>query len=107
MPIVFFQERVSKAPIGIPIPDITPLNPPLGLVPPLPPKIEQLTDTAQLSAAEALMAGLAYAGQQQRLGVRQRPARRGALRPPAASRASSSACAAPACRSTGCTTSRA
>ena len=41
MPIVFFQEPFSKAPIGIPIPDVTPLNPPLGLVPPLPPKIEQ------------------------------------------------------------------
>jgi hypothetical protein len=63
IPIVFFQESVSKAPIGIPIPDITPLNPPLGLVPPLPPKIEELNDTAHLSAPQALMAGLAYAGQ--------------------------------------------
>ena len=57
MPIVFFQEPFSKAPIGIPIPDITPLNPPLGLVPPLPPKIVKLDDTAHLSAPEALMAG--------------------------------------------------
>ena len=63
MPIVFFQEANSKAPIGIPIPDITPLNPPLGLVPPLPPKIVKLKDTAHLSAPEALMRGLAYAGQ--------------------------------------------
>jgi hypothetical protein len=62
-PIVYFQEPNSKAPIGIPIPDITPLNPPLGLVPPLPPKIEKLDSTAHLSAPEALMAGLAYAGQ--------------------------------------------
>ena len=51
MPIVFFQEPLSKAPIGIPIPDITPLNPPLGLVPPLPPKIEYLNDTAHLNPA--------------------------------------------------------
>jgi len=63
IPIVFFQEPISKAPIGVPIPDVTPLNPPLGLVPPLPPKIEKLDDTAHLSAPEALMAGLAYAGQ--------------------------------------------
>ena len=63
IPIVFFQESVSKAPIGVPIPDISPLNPPLGLVPPLPPKIKKLTDTAHLSAPQALMAGLAYAGQ--------------------------------------------
>ena len=63
IPIVFFQEPISKAPIGIPIPDVTPLNPPLGLVPPLPPKIVKLDDTSHLSAPEALMAGLAFAGQ--------------------------------------------
>jgi hypothetical protein len=63
MPIVFFQEPFSKAPIGVPIPDISPLNPPLGLVPPLPPKIQKLEQTSHLSAPEALMAGLAYAGQ--------------------------------------------
>lgn len=63
MPIVFFQEPISKAPIGIPIPDISPLNPPLGLVPPSPPKIKKLDDTAHMSPLSALMAGLAYAGQ--------------------------------------------
>lgn len=63
IPIVFFQEPVSKAPIGLPIPDITPLNPPLGLVPPLPPRIAKLDYTAHLPAPQALMAGLAYAGQ--------------------------------------------
>ncbi|WP_321796811.1 hypothetical protein [Caballeronia sp. J97] len=63
MPIVFFQESVSKVPIPVPIPDITPLNPPLGIVPPLPPKIEQLDRTAHLPAPQALMAGLAYASQ--------------------------------------------
>jgi hypothetical protein len=63
MPIVFFQEPISKAPIGIPIPDISPLNPPLGLVPPLPPQIKSLDNTAQMSPLSALMTGLAYAGQ--------------------------------------------
>ena len=63
MPIVFLQEPISKVPIPIPIPDISPLNPPLGLVPPLPPKIEQLDSTAQMSPLGALMTGLAYAGQ--------------------------------------------
>ncbi|AJY40243.1 hypothetical protein I6G56_20980 [Burkholderia humptydooensis] len=61
MPIVFFQESTTKVPIPVPIPDVTPLAPPLGLVPPLPPKIEKLDATAHLSAPEALMAGLAYA----------------------------------------------
>lgn len=60
LPIVFFQEPISKAPIGIPIPDVTPMNPPLGLVPPLPPRIEPLTDTAHLSVLGALSKGLAF-----------------------------------------------
>ncbi|WP_372529052.1 hypothetical protein [Piscinibacter sp.] len=63
MPIVFFQEPISKVPIGIPIPDISPLNPPLGLVPPLPPQLKSLDNTAQMSPLSALMSGLAYAGQ--------------------------------------------
>jgi hypothetical protein len=63
LPIVFFQEPFSKAPIGVPIPDVTPLNPPLGAVPPLPPRIELLDRTGHLSAPQALMAGIAYAGQ--------------------------------------------
>lgn len=63
LPIVFIQEPISKVPIGIPIPDISPLNPPLGLVPPLPPKITRLKNTAHLTPLSALMTGLAYAGQ--------------------------------------------
>ena len=63
MPVVFFQESASKAPIPVPIPDVTPLNPPLGAIPPLPPKIEFLSDTAQMGAPEALMKGLAFAAQ--------------------------------------------
>ena len=63
MPIVFFQESASKAPIGLPIPDITPLNPPLGIIPPLPPRIVKLEDAAHLPPAQALMRGIAWAGQ--------------------------------------------
>ena len=63
MPIVYFQERFSKVGIPVPIPDLNPLTPPLGLLPPLPPKIEKLTDTAHLGPAQALMRGLAYAQQ--------------------------------------------
>ena len=63
VPVVFIQNPFTKAPIGIPIPDVTPLNPPLGLVPPLPPKVVNLHDTAHMSLASALMAGIAYAGQ--------------------------------------------
>jgi hypothetical protein len=62
-PIVFFQEPISKAAIGVSIPDISPLNPPLGLVPPLPPKTVHLDHTGHLSPQAALMTGLAYASQ--------------------------------------------
>ena len=61
LPIVFFQEPNSKAPIPVPIPDVTPLNPPLGLVPPLPPKITMLKDTAKLNPLAAAMKGIGYA----------------------------------------------
>lgn len=63
IPIVYFQESATKLPIPVPIPDISPLNPPLGIIPPLPPKIVKLKNTAHLSAPQALMAGLAYAAQ--------------------------------------------
>jgi hypothetical protein len=63
MPVVFIQEPTSKAPIPIPIPDITPLSPPLGAVPPLPPRITFLNDTAKLNPLAAAMRGLAYSGQ--------------------------------------------
>ena len=63
VPIVYFHEPTSGASISVPIPDITPLNPPLGLVPPLPPTIVKLKDTAHLSPGRALMRGLAYVAQ--------------------------------------------
>jgi hypothetical protein len=63
LPIVFIQEPVSKVPIPIPIPDVTPLNPPLGVVPPLPPKITFLNDTANMNPLAAAMRGIGYAGQ--------------------------------------------
>ncbi len=62
LPVVFVQEPYSKVPVPVPIPDLTPLNPPLGVVPPLPPKVTYLTDTAKLNPLTAVMKGIAYAG---------------------------------------------
>ncbi len=62
LPVVFIQEPYSKAPVPIPIPDVTPLNPPLGVVPPLPPKLTFLTGTAKRSPLSAVLEGIAYAG---------------------------------------------
>jgi hypothetical protein len=63
IPVVFLHEPQSKLAIGLPIPDITPMNPPLGLIPPLPPKVEHLSDTGHLPPGLAMMRGLAYAAQ--------------------------------------------
>ena len=61
LPIIFIQEPDSKAILPIPIPDITPLNPPLGLIPPVPPKIEPLFDSVLPSPLQAVMQGVATA----------------------------------------------
>jgi hypothetical protein len=61
LPVVFIQNEQSKAPIPIPIPDIGPLNPPLGLVQPLPSKFRALPETAKFSPVQAVLLGLAEA----------------------------------------------
>jgi hypothetical protein len=61
LPVILIQEQATKALIPIPIPDITPLNPPLGLVPPIPKNIEWITGTAKLSPVQAALIGIAKA----------------------------------------------
>ncbi len=61
MPIVFIQNEETRAPIPIPIPDISPLNPPLGLIPPFPARFEMMRNTANLSPIQAVALGLARA----------------------------------------------
>jgi hypothetical protein len=61
LPVVFIQNPETKIPIPIPIPDITPLNPPLGAIPPIPKGIEPITDTAKYSPVRGAMIGLAKA----------------------------------------------
>lgn len=58
MPVVLIQNKQTHFPIPIPIPDIRPLNPPLGLIPPVPKEIEKIPTTAKLSAIEAILLGL-------------------------------------------------
>jgi hypothetical protein len=61
LPIVFIQEPITKMTLPIPIPPVTPFNPPLGIAVPIPQKIEQMKETAQLNPAQALMQGMARA----------------------------------------------
>jgi hypothetical protein len=63
MPIIYIQDPISGASLPIPIPGANPLNPPLGLVVPIPQKTDKLTDTAKLPPAQALMAGFAKAAE--------------------------------------------
>lgn len=61
LPIVMIQNKETKAIIGIPVPPITPLNPPLGLVPPIPKNIEYQDYTAKYSPIRAALVGITKA----------------------------------------------
>jgi hypothetical protein len=61
LPIVWIQEPQSKVPIGIPIPDISPLNPPLAAIPPIPKRFPAIDETAKYSPVRALLIGIAKA----------------------------------------------
>jgi hypothetical protein len=61
LPIVTVQNELTGVPIPIPIPPITPLNPPLGLLVPPPVHIQQLGTVANKDLGPALLQGMATA----------------------------------------------
>ena len=61
MPIVFIQNQETRVPIPIPIPDISPFNPPLGLIPSIPTRFRMMRNTANLNPVQAIALGLAEA----------------------------------------------
>ncbi|MEJ2004864.1 MAG: hypothetical protein P8X57_07855 [Cyclobacteriaceae bacterium] len=62
IPTVFYYDEVSKVPITVPVPPVTPLNPPLGMVPPIPTRLESVSDElSKYSLPKAIMIGLAMA----------------------------------------------
>jgi hypothetical protein len=61
LPIVYVQNEQTKVPLPIPIPDIGPLNPPLGLIDPPPQKFRELPETAKYSPVRAMLLGMAEA----------------------------------------------
>jgi hypothetical protein len=61
MPIVYIQIEEAHTTIPIPIPDIGPLNPPLGALPPIPVNFPTMPDTAYLNPVQAIALGLAEA----------------------------------------------
>ena len=66
IPVVYIYNEETGITIPIPIPPVTPLNPPLGLIPPLPTNIlgdlkPFRDDLAQRPIPQAIMMGLAAA----------------------------------------------
>ena len=59
LPILWIQEPITKAPIPIPIPDVNPLVPPLGAVPPIPKHFPVINGVAKLPPVRALLIALA------------------------------------------------
>ena len=60
-PAVMVYNELSKVPIPIPIPNITPLSPPLGLVEPLSFKLTPIEGVSKYSVPKAVMIGMARA----------------------------------------------
>lgn len=65
LPVVLIQNQLTRLPIPIPIPNLNPLQPPLGLLPTPIANLKLLKDTARMSPMRALSAGLAEAARSQ------------------------------------------
>ncbi len=65
LPVVFIQNPMTRVPIPIPIPDLNPLQPPLGVLPAPIAKLKMMKDTAKLNPMQAISRGLAEAGKSQ------------------------------------------
>ena len=61
LPVVFIQNSLTKIPIPIPIPNLNPLQPPLGVIPAPITNIMPIKETAKLSPLAAIGIGLAVA----------------------------------------------
>jgi hypothetical protein len=65
LPIVFIQNPLTHVPIPIPIPNINPLQPPLGALPTPIANLKILKDTAKLNPMQAISRGLSEAKKSQ------------------------------------------
>ena len=58
LPIVFIQNAMTRAPIPIPIPNLNPLQPPLGALPAPLANLKVMKDTAKMNPMQAISKGL-------------------------------------------------
>ncbi len=65
LPVVFIQNQMTRVPIPLPIPNLNPLQPPLGALSTTLSNIKILKDTAKMSPAKALSKGLKEAAKSQ------------------------------------------
>ena len=65
LPVVFIQNQLTRIPIPIPIPNLNPLQPPLGALPTPLANITVLKDTAKMNPMQAISRGLAEAKRSQ------------------------------------------
>lgn len=65
LPIVFIQNQMTRVPIPIPIPNLNPLQPPLGVLSTPLANLKVMKDTAKMNAMQAIMAGLGEAKKSQ------------------------------------------
>lgn len=64
IPTVYHYDELTKSVWRVPIPPITPLNPPLGLIPPIPSRLKPVSDDlSKRPLPQAIMIGLAKASQ--------------------------------------------
>ncbi len=58
LPVVFIQNQMTRVPIPIPIPNLNPLQPPLGALPTPIANIKMMKDTAKMNPMQAISKGL-------------------------------------------------
>lgn len=58
LPVVYIQNQLTRVPIPIPIPNLNPLQPPLGLLPTPIANLKFMKDTAKMNPMQAISKGL-------------------------------------------------
>lgn len=65
LPVVFIQNQLTRVPIPLPIPNLNPLQPPLGVLSTPIANLKMMHETARLNPAQAISRGLAEAKKSQ------------------------------------------